>query len=230
MTKVPKRKVLSKKDLMDAIESMSEEQFKDYAKDHNRECRDIILWSQGEEHIARGSFRLINDMIAKITQFEELEAYASEHPDDHDLKAQLTRMQMEIDNEFNDLEAKMDSFGGAITLLEKDEERYKAMATQFAWKAKRCGMQADRIRERVITVMQALALDEVKGVYFKAKMAKPSYELELNEMTEEMLAQVDPKFIKTKKFIHEPTVKQAILSGETIEWATLTAIPNVRIS
>lgn len=224
-----KKTAMTKADLVGVIEGMSDEQFTDFAKENNREINQLKLWAVGEEHIARGSFRLAHELVQRIVEIEELEAYASDRPHDSDLQSALAVAKMKLEDDFNDLENKVDSFCAVIRLLGKDEDKYRYMADLYAKKARSVVGQVDMIKERMSTLMQAVNMEEVKGTFYKVKLSKPTYSLVTNEMTDEDLEQVDDRFKTTTVALDKRAVKAALEDGEAIPWATLTSKVGIRI-
>lgn len=222
------KKSLSKAEFLESIGEMSDDQFKDFAKERNRDIRDMLLWKDGEEHIARGAWRLMNDLIKKIVEIEELEAYISENPTPDAMEA-LAHLKMSLEDDFNDLESKVDSFCGVIMMEKTQQARFKAMAEMFIRKAKSCEGHIDGIRSRMATVLKALQVERIKGTFFKVAIGKPTYSIEINEMTEEDLEKIPDQFKKTKVSIDATAVKAALLGGEKLEWAVLIPDQGVRI-
>lgn len=224
-----KKKAMTKEELAQIITGMSDDQFKDFAKENNREINQMALWAVGEEHIARGSFRLAHELVARIVEIEEMEAYASDRPGDLDLQAMLATAKMKLEDDFNDLENKVDSFCAVIRLLGKDEDKYRYMADLYAKKARGVVGQVTMIKERMATLMQAVNLEEVVGTFYKVKLSKPTFSLVMNELTDEDVDRLDDRWKKTTVDIDKAEVKAALEGGELIPWATLTSKVGIRI-
>lgn len=224
-----KKKSLSKEELKRVIDSMSDDQFADFVKENNREINQMTLWAVGEEHVARGSFRLAHELVQRIVDIEEMEAYASDRPNDTDLQMMLAQAKMKLEDDFNDLENKVDSFCAVIRLLGKDEDKYRYMADLYTKKARGVVNQVTMIKERMATLMQAVNLEEVTGTFYKVKLGKPTFSLVMNDLTDEDFERLDDRWKKTVVDIDKAAVKAALEEGELIPWATLTSKVGVRI-
>lgn len=225
-----KRSVLTKEEFVACINEMSDDQFKDFSKEHNREVRDMMLWKDGEQHIARSAFRLANDIINKVTQIEELEAYISDHPDDMESIGALSSLKFEMESAFDDMEGKIDSFCAVVKLIQRDAERYDAMADLFKKKSSQAENRAKRVKERMCAFLQAVNLEEVQGSYFKVKLGKPTYSVQINDMNEEEIEALPDQFLRKTVAIDKTAVKAALMDKEDLPWAVLVPSVGIRIT
>ena len=224
-----KKEAVTRESFKAIVDSMSEEQFADFVKENKREINQMQLWAVGEEHIARGSFRLAHELVARIVEIEEMEAYASDRPHDAELQSALAVAKMKLEDDFNDLENKVDSFCAVIRLLGRDEDKFKYMAALYATKAKGVANQVESIKKRMCTLMQAVNMEEIEGTYFKVKLGKPTFSLVTNDLTDEEIDALEDRFKKTVVSLDNAAIKAALTDGEKIPWATLTSKVGIRI-
>lgn len=224
-----KKAKLSKSDLLSTIDKMSDDQFEAFQKENNREIYQLLKWSEGEDYQSKTAFRLTQELITLITQIEELELIVAENSDNLAASEELAMKQFELTRTFEDLENKTDSFGAVIKLLEKDADKYKAMADLFIKKSKSVDAKIDKIKNHIVNIMTALQLEKSSGAFFSISLGKPTKSVTLNEFTDEEIEALDPKYVSVKKTIDKKAVKESLEKGENIEWASLTLKRNLNI-
>lgn len=217
-----KKKKITKNDFVEMVSSFTDEQFDEFQKDHNREIHSMTLWSEGIEYHSKNSFKIAHEIMNQSVLCDELELFVAENPDRQDAAEQLAVEKFKLQNLFDDIENKVDSFSCVVKLMEKDVEKYKALADVVSKKASSAKKQIDNFKQRIAILLKSIDKTKVEGTFFSISLGKPSYELAVDEFTDEQFDSLPEKFIKVKKDLDKTAVKNAILEGEQIPWASLT--------
>lgn len=217
-----KKQKTTKAELVAMLTAMPDDQFNDFAKENNRELHQLVMWSEGVEVQAKHSFKIAHEIMNQSVLCDELELFVAENPDRQDAAEQLAVEKFKLQNLFDDIENKVDSFGSVVKLMEKDVEKYKALADVVSKKASSAKKQIDNFKQRIAILLKSIDKTKVEGTFFSISLGKPSYELAVDEFTDEQFDSLPEKFIKVKKDLDKTAVKNAILEGEQIPWASLT--------
>jgi hypothetical protein len=217
-----KKQKIEKQQLIEMLSQMDDEQFKEFSKNHNREMHALWNWQFGVEIEAKYSFKLAHEIMNQSVVCDELAAFANDNPDNQEVAEQLALEQFKLTQLFNDIENKVDSFGAVVRLMERDVDKYKALADVVTKKARQSQKQVENFKQRIAVLLKSIDMTKVEGTFFSISLGKPSYELTVDEFTDEQFETLPEQFIKVKKDLDKTAVKNAILDGEKIPWASLT--------
>jgi hypothetical protein len=220
----------TKNQLLEIIAMMTEEQFDQFAKENNREINQLVLWGEGVEYEAKSTFRIAHEIMKQVVCVEELAAYCADENAELAAREQLAIEQHKLNTMFDDLENKADSFGAVVTMLEKDCDKYEALANICKAKVKRTENQIATIKKNITNIMQGLELEKIKGTFFTLSVGKPTRSVVLNEMTDEEIHGLPKEFLRVKTEIDKTAVKAALDDGQSLAWAALIERRSLRIT
>lgn len=225
-----KKKSIKKADLLKTILEMQEDQFDQFSKENNRELNSLLLWSEGIEYEAKNSFKIAKEIFNQIVEIEELESYCNENPDYLQAHEELALLKHKLNESISDIENKIDSFGQVLKSLEKDIEKHKALSDIYLQKSKSKENQIKNIKQHIFNIMKGLNIEKIEGTFFKASIGKETHSVLINEFTDEELETLPKEYIKISKSLDKTQIKNDLLSGKKLSWASLQTKQNVRIN
>lgn len=165
---------------------------------------------------------ITKSLIDITTELDDLEAWISDNPEDTASKERYDFLTKSLDEEFSNLENKIDAFGHVKETLELEEELNKKLSEKYLKVARRRRKAVERLEGRILNVMQTLNLTKVKGQSFEAKLRAPSVSLEVDELSLEMMESLPSQFKRIKYELDKNYIKDRIKNnGEIFQWARL---------
>ncbi len=224
-----KKSKLTRDEFVTLIQNMTEDQFSDFAKDHNREIHSMSLWSKGENYEAKAAYAITQAIIDQMNIIDEIEGWISENPGNVAAQEQLAIEQNKLEYLIDDIENKADSFGAVYKMMQKEADKFYFMSDLFKEKAQAVERRIDAFKRRLTILFQALNVDKIKGTFFTISMGRPTYSVMVNEFSDEQMHALPKEYVKQTLTINKTAVKEALLNGEKLPWASLAQKTGITI-
>lgn len=176
------------------------------------------------------SSEIAYNLMSLIVQLDEIEYCLSENPEDPVLKEQFDLLNAQLIEESGNLEDKIDAYGSVIAEMTFKEDHLKSRAEFFARKAKIKKNQIDRVKSRIVFLLEGLQLKKVEGKDYTMALRKPSASVEVYPETEFEIDYLPEEFLREKREINKTAVKEFLLKGQTLEFAKLVYKTGLQIT
>ena len=158
------------------------------------------------------------------TEYAELEMMHELDPENKEFEERLEELQ-------GMMLQKVDNFAQFIKHLESVSEMNTAMAKsieehalQYKKKAQSKANLADRLKERMMSAMTQMNMDEVKGLMFKAKIQDYKGSVEFNEST------LPDEYLKKEVKVDRASLRKDLLAGKQVKDCFLRKEKRLRIN